>query len=233
MNTNLIDFNFLVDCDTSPLIVFDHKGRIVWLNEAAEILLGYVDHKELFELALNNAPKDFGHQSILRELHYKQLSFYAFQVAYNSEDWIAIRLFYRPKAKEERHLDHEKLLPTNINLILEATIEMFQMQFNRSLKLLIDHDLPDIYMDQNNFSKLLRKSLNSFQKSKTIEISLKMTIGEFIKIDSKRYPILRLKFKSDQRLHKDDNIIEQKANSMQLLAFLEEDSIVLDIPFIQ
>jgi len=233
MNTASIDFRFLLDCDTSPLIIFDHKGRILWLNEAAEILLGYADHRELFEMALAYAPKDFGHQTTLRELHYRQLSFYAFQVAYNSEEWIAIRLFYRPKAKEERHLDPDKLLPTDVNLLLEAAIGMFRMQYDRPLSLLVDQDLPQMRIDQNSFSKLLRKVLESFREAEAIRASLKMTIGEFIRIDGKRYPILRLKLEADRRITREDAPIEELANSMQILAFCEPDSVVLDIPFIR
>ncbi len=233
MNTNSIDFAFLIDCDISPLIVFNHKGQIVWLNESAEILLGYADHRELFEIALNNASKDFGHKNIMRELHYKQLNFYAFQIAYKCEEWISIRLFYRPRSNKELHIDSKKLMPTNINLILEATISMFHMQFKNNLKLFVDQDIPNISMDQNSFSKLLRKALNSFSNSDNIEISLKMTIGEFIKIDGKRYPILRLKFKSNERLSKDDKDIENIANSIQVISFFEEKYIVFDIPFIK
>ena len=233
MNTASIDFRFILDCDTSPLIVFDHKGRILWLNEAAEILLGYADHRELFEMALAHAPKDFGHQTTLRELHYRQLSFYAFQVAYNSEEWIALRLYYRPKANETRHLDPDRLFPTDINLLLEAAIGMFRMEHGRPLSLLADQDLPELRIDQNGFSKLLRKALESFRESEAIRASLKMTIGEFIRIDGKRYPILRLKLEADRRITREDAAVERLANDLQILPFCEEDSLVLDIPFVR
>jgi len=233
MNTESIDWHFILDCDTSPLIIFDYRGRIVWLNEAAEILLGYVDHKELFELALSNAPKDFGHQSILRELHYRQLNFYAFQVAYKSDDWIALRLYYRPKAHDERHLEPEKLIPTKLNILLEAAIGAFRMEYDRPLNLLVDQELPETRIDQNGFSKLLRKVLESFRKSDAIEGSLKMTIGEFIRIDAKRYPILRLTLQAKQRGTKNDLEIEKLADSLQISAFIEPDSITLDIPFVR
>lgn len=233
MNTESIDFQFILDCDTSPLIVFDHKGHIRWLNEAAEILLGYADHKELFDLALTHAPKDFGHRTILRELHYRQLSFYAFQVAYNSEAWVALRLYYRPKAHDERHLDPDKLLPTNLNLLLEAAIGMFRMQYDRPLSLLADQDLPETRIDQNGFSKLLRKIFESFREAERIDGSFKMTIGEFIRIDGKRYPVLRLKLEGSPRLTSADTDIEKLADSLQISAFLEEDSVILDIPFVR
>ncbi|ADV46561.1 PAS domain-containing protein [Nitratifractor salsuginis] len=233
MSIESIDWQFILESDISPLIVFDHKGHILWLNEAAEILLGYTDHKELFKLALTHAPKDFGHQTILRELHYRQLNFYAFQVAYNSEEWIALRLYYRPKAHEERHIDPDRLLPTNLNLLLEAAIGIFRMEYDRPLSLLVDQELPESRIDQNGFSKLLRKVLESFRESERIDGSFKMTLGEFIRIDAKRYPVLRLILRGDHRLIEGDPDIERLADSLQISAFLEPDSVTLDIPFIR
>ncbi len=45
MNTVLIDYQFIVDSDSSPVVVFNYEGKIIWLNNSAEILLGYVDKK--------------------------------------------------------------------------------------------------------------------------------------------------------------------------------------------
>jgi len=233
MNTASIDFQFILENDGSPLIVFDHQGRILWLNNAAEILLGYVDHKELFDIALNHAPKDFGNRTTLMELTYRQLTFYAVSVAYNSDEWVALRLYYRPRAGEKRHLEKEKLIDTDINVVLEAAITLFKMQYRQKLSLLTDQDLPPVKIDQNAFSKLLRKTLESFRRSSRIEVSLNMTIGEFIIIDEKRYHLLRLKIRANGRYPGDDADLRELAESLQIVSLLEENSVTFDIPFIQ
>jgi hypothetical protein len=233
MNTESIDFSFILESDGSPLIVFDHQGRILWLNSAAEILLGYADRKELFEIALQHGPADFGSRTTLMELHYRQLAFYAVNVAYNSEEWIALRLYYRPRAVEKRHLDKEKLIATDINVLLEAAITLFKMQHGQRLSLLTDQDLPPIRIDQNNFSKLLRKTLESFRRSSQIEVSLQMTIGEFIIIDENRYPLLRLKIRANGRYPDEDAAIRDLAEELQIVPLLEENVVAFDIPFIQ
>ena len=233
MSTASIDFQFILENDGSPVIVFDHRGRILWLNGAAEILLGYADRKELFEIALNHAPKDYGNRTTLLELHYRQLTFYAVNVAYNSDDWIALRLYYRPRAGEKRHLEKEKLIDTDINILLEAAITLFKMQHKQKLSLLTDQDLPPLKIDQNNFSKLLRKTLESFRRSSQIDVSLKMTIGEFIIIDDNRYPLLRLKIQANGRYPDEDHAIRELAESLQIVPLLEETLVTFDIPFIQ
>ncbi len=233
MNTESIDFQFILENDGSPIIVFDHQGRILWLNNAAEILLGYVESRNLFEIALAHAPKDYGSKTTLMDLRYRQLLFYAVSVSYNSDDWVALRLYYRPRAGEKRHLEAERLIPTDINNLLEAAITLFKMQYKQKLSLLTDQDLPPLRIDQNNFSKLLRKALESFRRSSQIEVSLKMTIGEFIIIDDKRYPMLRLKIKANGRYCDEDGILRDLAEKLQIVPLLEERSITLDIPFIQ
>ena len=233
MNTASIDYQFILENDGSPVIVFDHRGKILWLNSAAEILLGYADRKELFDIALTHAPNDFGNRTTLMELHYRQLTFYAVNVAYNSDDWVALRLYYRPRAGEKRHLEREKLIETDINVLLEAAITLFKMQHKQKLSLLTDQDLPPIRIDQNSFSKLLRKILESFRRSSQIEVSLKMTIGEFIIIDEKRYPLLRLRIQANGRYPDDDAAIRELAESLQIVPFLEETEATFDIPFIQ
>ncbi len=232
MNTESIDYQFILENDGSPVIVFDHRGKILWLNGAAEILLGYADRKELFEIALNYAPKDYGSRTTLLELHYRQLAFYAVNVSYNSDDWVSLRLYYRPRTGEKRSIEREKLIETDLNNLLEAAITLFKMQHEQKLSLLTDQDLPPIRIDQNNFSKLLRKSLESFRRSSRIEVSLKMTIGEFIIIDDRRYPLLRLRIQANGRYPDEDAAIRKLAESMQLVPLLEESGITLDIPCI-
>jgi len=233
MNTASIDLQFILESDSSPVIVFDHRGKILWLNSAAEILLGYADRKELFEIALTHAPKDFGNRTTLLELHYRQLSFYAVNVAYNSDEWVALRLYYRPRSGEKRHLEKEKLIETDINMLLEAAITLFKMQHKQKLSLLTDQDLPPFKIDQNNFSKLLRKTLESFRRSSRIEVSLKMAIGEFLIIDDNRYPLLRLKIRANGRYPDDDHAIRELAESLQIVPLLEETLVTFDIPLIQ
>ncbi|WP_456433293.1 PAS domain-containing protein [Nitratifractor sp.] len=232
MNTVSIDFAFILESDNTPLLVFDHQGRILHLNDAAEILLGYADARELFELALAHAPKDYGNRTTLIDLHYHQLSFYALNVAYNSDEWIALRLYYRPRAREARKIDRHRLIETDLNMLLEVAISMFRMEHDRSITLLADQDLPPVKTDQNRLSQLLRKSLESFRNSEKIAISLKMTIGEFVVIEAKRYPLVRLEIASNGRYHDEDRAIEELAESINAIVVLEERSIAIDLPIV-
>jgi hypothetical protein len=233
MNTASIDYQFILDSDSSPVIVFGYDGKIIWLNNSAEILLGYVDKKELFNLALKYAPKSFGSNTLLLNLHYKHLEFYAISVAYNNDEWVALRLYYRPRTTKDRKSIKKNLIPTDINILLEAAISLFKINYNKQLSLLVDKDMPKIKIDQNSFSKLLRKSLESFRNSSYIDISLKITIGEFMVLNEKKYPIARLKIEANGRYTDKDRDISYLSDSLDIMAILDENSITLDIPIIK
>ena len=51
MNLNLIDFEYFIETDINPFILFNQSGKIEYLNHSAEILLGYVSKKELYDIA--------------------------------------------------------------------------------------------------------------------------------------------------------------------------------------
>jgi hypothetical protein len=232
MSTESIDYQFIVDSDSSPVIVFSYEGKIVWLNNSAEILLGYVDKKRLFNLALEYAPNNFGTHTALLNLQYKHLEFYALSVSYNSEEWIALRLYYRPRTTKDKKVTSRNLMATDINVLLEANISIFKINYAKKLSLLVDKDMPKIRVDQNSFSRLLRKSLESFRQSSLIEISLKITIGEFMLLREKRYPIARLKIDANGRYTDSDRDIIYLSELLDILAILDENSITLDIPII-
>ncbi len=227
------DLTFFLDHDTSPFVLFDRHSSIVYLNDAAEILLAYVEKRELFDLALSYAPNDFGARTTPIELHYRQLNFYAVTVAYHDEEHIGIRLYYRPRTRALQPVDPSRFKTTNIHTILEAAIALFAMQNPAKLDLLTDADLPEFKLDQNGFSKLLRRAFHLFRASSDLHISLKMAIGESILIDHKRHPIIRFTITANGRYNDEDRSIKSLATEMRIGTLLDEHRIQLDIPFIQ
>jgi len=227
------DLTFFIESDNSPFVLFNREGTITYLNNAAEILLGYVKAHDLYRLALQYAPDDFGTKTTAMELRYHQLSFYALTVAYQNEEHIGIRLYYRPRTKSANPIDPSRFKSTNINTVLEAAISLFALQYPTKFDLLTDADLPEFQLDQNRFSKLLRKALKLFRASADLHISLTMAIGESIIVEGKRRPIVRLAIEANGRYSDDDRTIKTLAEEMRIAAILDEHRIVLDIPFIQ
>ncbi len=228
-----INFEAFVEWDNSPFILFNNSGKIIYLNNAAEILFGYVSKQELYDIALSYAPQNFGYRTTSLTLTYDSFLFYAITVGYENENEISIRLYNTPRIKPTRKLETDKFITTDINILLEANIALFKTKNSNPLKLLTDQDLPAFKMDQNNFSKLLRKTLNAFRASDSIDISLKLLIGQHVIIENKKEPIVQLAIKANGRYSDTDGEIELVAAQSQIKSLLKERSITLEIPLIQ
>ncbi len=233
MNTVSTNFKFFIEYDNSPFILFGNTGKIIYLNAAAEVLFGYVSQQELYDIAVSYASKDFGNKTTRLELQYDIFSFYALTVAYENEEEIGLRLYIQPRLDPRRDINTDKLPSTDLNIILEANITLFKLQNENSLTLLVDQDLPHCRIDQNSFSKLLRKTFESFRSSDSINISLKLIVGEYIIIQNKQEAMVQLVITANGRYADSDEKIKTIASHINASCTLKEFSISLQIPFIQ
>ena len=232
MNTESINFQSFIDWDTSPFILFSSTSKILYLNNAAEILFGYVTKRELYELSLAYAPQSFGYRTTAMSLNYDAFSFYAITVGYENEEQISIRFYNAPRVRSASPIERDKLVSTDINLLLEANIALFRTKNSNTLQLLTDHDIPAFKIDQNNFSKLLRKILESFRASDSINITLKLLTGEHVIIDGRKKPIVQLSVAANGRYNDADEEIKNIAMQCHIAHLLKERSIKLEIPLI-
>lgn len=228
-----INFESFVAWDNSPFILFSDEGKILYLNNAAEILFGYVSQKELYNIALSYAPQSFGYRNTTISLSYDTFSFHAITVGYENEDQISLRLYNRPRIQTTHTLETNKFITTDINIILEANIALFKTKNTNPLKLLTDQDIPAFKIDQNNFSKLLRKSLDAFRASDSMDISLKILIGQHVIIKDKKESLIQLSIVANGRYADTDNEIRSLADKSQIKCLLQEHSIKLEVPLIQ
>ena len=227
-----INFEAFVEWDNSPFILFNNSGKILYLNNAAEILFGYVSKKELYDIAVSYAPQNFGYKTTSLTLNYDSFIFHAITIGYENEEQISIRLYNTPRVKPTRKLETDKFIITDINILLEANIALFKTKNANPLKLLTDQDLPPFKLDQNNFSKLLRKVLNAFRSSDSIDISLKLLIGQHVIIEDKKEPLIQLSIEANGRYNDADEEIRLLAAESQIKSLLKEHSIKLEIPLI-
>lgn len=233
MNTISINFEAFIEWDTNPFILFSPKGKILYLNNAAEILFGYVSKKELFDIALSYAPQSFGFKTTSLSLSYDSFIFHAVNIGYENEEQISLHLYHTPRVKPTRKIEADKLIVTDINLLLEANIALFKTKNSNPLKLLTDQDLPPFKIDQNNFSKLLRKIFDSFKASDSIDIALKLLVGQHLIIEGKKESIVQLSIKANGRYADKDQEISDLARESHIKCLMQEYAIKLEIPLIQ
>ncbi len=232
MNMVSVDLRPFIEWDNNPFILFDQNGKIIYLNNSAEILLGYADKKDLFKLAVDYAPQEFGHKSISMNLNYNYFTFHSISIGYENEEHIGIRFYNNPRFKTSPTGNKKSLKKSDINLLLEAAISLFRTKNSNKLSLLSDPDLPLVSVDQNRFSKLLRKVLEAFRSSLHIRIELKMILGEHLIVDGKKRPIAMLMVSANGRYADTDSDIYKIAKECNIRSTLLEHTIKLEIPLV-
>lgn len=233
MNIISTDFKFFIEFDINPFILFSSEGKVIYLNESAELLLmePYID-KKLFSLALTHAPQSYGYKKTLIELSFGSFEFYAMNILYDNEDEIAMHLYSKPTTKVNSMVSLEGYSYTDMNLLLEANIELFKIQYTGELLLFTDYDLPRFQLHQNNFSFLLRTLFAQFIGSKIINITLKIKIGEMIVVNKKKYPIILLKVESNQRNTISDLEIKEITAKHFINVQMTDNIVLFEIPAI-
>ena len=229
MNTNSIDFEYFINCDTNPFIIFNNSGRIIYLNSIAEVLMGYISNKELYHITSSYAPSTYGSKNTTIELKYGSFLFHAINVSYQNEEHIAIRLYNKPVIIQ--NISKDSLRESDINVILEANLSLFKI-YNSTTKieLFTDIGMPKFKLDQNQLSKLIRDSLDAFKDNKKISISLNILIGEFMMIENQKYKVLQIKLNSDKLDKSFLSNIRRLSENNFVMTLIEESSISINIP---
>ena len=232
MNMDSIDFKFFIENDSNPFILFSNEGKIIYLNTPAEIVMGSIKSKELYELAVTYAPKSFGYNKTLINLSFGSFEFYGVNVLYHNEEALAIHLYNKPTVRIEDESLLKGYIITNLNILLQANIELFQIGYQGKIQLLTDYDIPEFQIHQNDFSLLLRHLFNQFTESRELEISMKIKLGERLIVKEKHYPIIVLELKGSQRARESDQELEFLALKNHINIHLRDRNIVLEIPAI-
>jgi hypothetical protein len=232
MHKTSINFEAFVAWDNSPFILFSNQGKILYLNHTAEALFGYVSQKELYDIALSYASQSFGYKSTPLKLSYDSFLFHAITVGYENENEISLRLYHTPLELPTMSVKTDTFISSDINVLLEANISLFRIKNTNTLKLFTDPDLPFIKIDQNAFSKIVRRSLDAFILSSSIDISLKILISRHIIIDSKKIPIIILCIKGDTRSLARDESISSLCLKNHIQCLNTSRTISLEIPLI-
>ena len=227
-----INFKFFIENDSNPFILFTNTGKVKYLNDSAEILMGSSTPKEIFDLALAYAPQTFGFKKSILNLNFNSFQFYGINVLYENEEFIGIHLYNKTIEKIDKKITLDGFSLTDINMLLQANIELFNIHYEGKLSLLTDYDIPEFQIHQNNFSLFLRKIFTQFDESKNLKINVKIKMGERVVFKEKKYAIVVLELKSNNRKDEMDKELEGLAQKNCINLQLQKNTVVLEIPSI-
>jgi hypothetical protein len=167
-------------------------------------------------------------------LEYGKFHFYAVTIGYENEETIGIKLYQNPLTgptrKTSAAISKEN---SNIYVLIDLCISLASSNSNTLFKKELDPTIPEFKLSQNEFTKALRKVYDAFMPADVVTTGLKLKIGETVKIGEKKYQLLELSIKGEQKdLQLSKNIIEITEN-INISCTFTKNCVVMEIPIIK
>ena len=222
-------FEEWIELDLNPILSFSSTSKIIYSNSEAQFLLNRIKQKELFDLALSYAPKTFGAQTSYIDLNIKNYTFYAITVMYENEDEIHMKLYKSAMVKKENTLNIKNINVTNIFTLVDLAISTSKIKTDINFIKNYDPSIPEFKFDASSFIKTLNQIFDAFKGNKNVSCSILLKIGEYIKIDEKKYSLISVEISTDKE--NDFSSLNIKENNSFILT-KDDNKITIDLPLI-
>ena len=222
-------FEEWIELDLNPILSFSSTSKIIYSNSEAQFLLNRIKQKELFDLALSYAPKTFGALTSYIDLTIKNYTFYAITVMYENEDEIHMKLYKSAMVKKENTINIKNINVTNIFTLVDLSISTSKIKNDINFIKNYDPSIPEFKLDASSFIKTLNQIFDAFKGNKNVSCSILLKIGEYIKIDEKKYSLISVEISTDKE--NDFSSLNIKENNSFILT-KDENKITIDLPLI-
>ena len=222
-------FEEWIELDLNPILSFSSTSKILYSNSEAQFLLNRIKQKELFDLALSYAQKTFGAQTSYIDLAIKNYTFYAITVMYENEDEIHMKLYKSAMVKKENTINIKNINVTNIFTLVDLSISTSKIKNDINFIKNYDPSIPEFKLDASSFIKTLNQIFDAFKGNKNVSCSILLKIGEYIKIDEKKYSLISVEISTDKE--NDFSSLNIKENNSFILT-KDENKITIDLPLI-
>ena len=222
-------FEEWVELDLNPVLSFSSSAKIIYSNSEAQFLLNRIKQKELFDLALTYAPKTFGASTSYIDLTIKNYTFYAITVMYENEDEIHMKLYKSAMVKKESKLNIKNINTTNIFTLVDLAISTSKIKNDINFTKNYDPSIPEFKLDAGSFIKTLNQIFEVFKNKDSVSCSILLKIGEYIKIDNKKYSLISVEISANEK--SDFSSLNIKETSSFILTS-DETKITIDLPLI-
>jgi hypothetical protein len=223
-------FEEWVELDLNPVVSFSSNGKLIYSNQEAQFLLSRIKQKELFDLALQYAPKTFGAQTNYFDLAIKNYTFYAITVKYENEDEIHMKLYKSAMVKRNSELSTQNTNITNIFTLVDLAISTKKIKSSTKFIKNYDPSIPEFKINASEFIKALNLIYDSFENSQMLTTSVILKIGEYIRIKGKKFSIISVEVLSSTKC--DTGSFTYKDDNASFIITADEDKIIIDLPLI-
>ena len=186
----------LIENDLDPFILFNSSGGVERYNKKADFLLSFVSYKQIYDLAIANAPQSFGFKRTFIDLEFKE-SYYAILVGYIDEEHLGIKLYKKMITSNQIKID-DKYKLVNLYTLIELSKNTILSGKNIQLTEEYDLTIPETKINIDHFLKLLNELFLAYSHNESFKIRSSLKLGEFIKIEGQKYQVCCIKFEANR-----------------------------------
>jgi hypothetical protein len=194
-----------LEYDHNPFILFDRNGKVLTLNNEAQYLLGDVPAKEVFDLTLSYATHTYGFNTTIVDIEFKNYKFYALTVGYKDDEVIGIKLYKYPEKKYQKLNDGGVLV--NIYSLLDMCMSANSTASDIEYVKEFDPTFPDIKLNVDEYVKIISYILSKLSHKQRIDVKMYLKVGEFLRVEGKKYNIFVLQFSCDETMFIESSIL--------------------------
>ena len=214
----------------NPFILFNNSGKLVDFNKEAEFLRIDIKPKEIYELAISNAPKYYGFNHKYINLSYGKFDYYAILVGYVDDELIGIELYKSIDTKIEiAKIENVELV--NIFELVEISKDTTLNTDNIEIEEIYDISIPDVKLNINNFLFTLNESFKLFKDCKKLKIHIYIKVGEYEIIKNKKYNTIAIDFSGEKSISL-NKTLEDQASKSHVNIFVLDNALKLTFPMI-
>ncbi|QOG11482.1 hypothetical protein [Arcobacter sp. FWKO B] len=228
---NLNWYESWVEADLNPFMTFYSNGKIKYTNNEAQFLLNRISPKEIFDIAMQYAPVTYGFSTSYINLTFQNYQFYAITVGYEDDEIIGIKLYKSNVVKKENVFTTSGDI-SNIFTLIELAISTNKLKSSANFIKNYDPSIPEFRLMINDFLKLLNATYEVFLNSTQITTSVKLKVGEFLKINNEKYSLIGVEIKGDKIVQNGFDIVENFAIKYGFAYSYTTDSIEFNLPLI-
>ncbi len=228
--TKKLNERFLED-DLNPFIIFSSSGKLLRYNLEAEYLLSFASQKELYLLALNHAPQNFGTKVSQTNLRFDRYTFCALLVGYISDEEIGIRL-YKEMKNSVLKIRKDNLTTVNIYTLLQLSKNSVLSNSKLKVSESFDPTIPEVKLNVEKFLKLLNRVFEEYLNLKEIDIRVSLKIGRNILIDGKSYSLCNIAILCEETKIQNSDILHALANEANVMVIIKKNKVIVEFPII-
>ncbi len=218
-----------VELDLNPIISFSTFGKILYTNSEAQYVLNRVNAKTLFELAVNNASTTYGTKTTYVDLPLKNYLFYALTVTYKNDEEIHLKLYKSTSTKKEASIKQQNTSITNIFTLLDLCISTQKIKSKTKFIKNYDPSIPEFRLVASDLIKLLSLIYTQFNKTKEVTSVVKLKIGEYLRVEGKKYSLVSVQISSNEEVNLDEI---KEDNYSSFILSKEDNKVFIDLPLI-